>query len=262
MNRTRMEPPVKERIVVEADFIDGYDGITQFGLGCWQGTKAAGPSESGSPASRCAPHPAEAAFVTIKTAIAAAPLVVSPPEVGNVVEARDNNGNELVQTPWQTFKFALSLPSASWTSLTLCSTSATPTSPLIESRIRLYPREEPPYVEEKKRSQGREPIVRRREEARPGKRAYPNPKLPAGYMCRVVMCAVLRVLVILAMAITSIILLVTQLFSSSPLPSSPLGGKSYSTELIHARIVRRLVHPFLAGATRSTPRRHWTILLL
>ena len=93
---------------------------------------------SGSPASRCAPLPTESAFTTIKTSISAAQFIVSPPEVASVVDARDNGGYELVRSPWQTFSFALSLPSASWSTLTLCSSPAMPSSPLIESRIRLY----------------------------------------------------------------------------------------------------------------------------
>ena len=132
---------MKERLVIEAEFINGYDGITQFGLGCWQGTKTSGPPESGSPASRCAPLPTETAFTTLKTTTAAVPVIVSPPEIGSTVEARDNGGNELMQTPWQAISFALSLPTATWSTLTMCGIPAMPASPLIESRIRLYPRE-------------------------------------------------------------------------------------------------------------------------
>ena len=131
---------MKERLVIQAEFINGYDGITQFGLGCWQGTKTSGPPESGSPASRCAPLPTETAFTTLKTTTTAVPVIISPPEIGSVVEARDNGGNELMQTPWQAISFALSLPTATWSTLTMCGIPAMPASPLIESRIRLYPR--------------------------------------------------------------------------------------------------------------------------
>ena len=157
-----MGPPIQERLVVKAEFINGFDGISQFGLGCWTagsgdddeeedsddgggggGVDGAARRGGGEKTTiKCLSGPSDSAFTTVPSSpLEVASFSVSPPaEV--TAEMKDN---EWPVVPWQLFSFALTMPSASWSTLTVCGTAAHPTSPLIETRVRLYPREEPPW---------------------------------------------------------------------------------------------------------------------